>query len=297
MKKYFTKEISIALITIISGVILYAGLNYMKGTNVFKHTNYYYVKMPNVNELQKASPVYVDGFKVGLVNDIDFGFDDHKDIVVKVNLDKKMKVQIGSYFLLKSGLTSGAFLDLVPNKYVGAYCQVGDTLDGTANIGMMDKISSELLPQFEKILPRLDSILMGIQTLVNHPALSQSLDRIAGTTANLENASRQLNGILTKDIPPILSNLDRVSSDFAELSHKFKQIDINSTMNAVDRVLEGIDQMAKQLNDKNNSMGLLLNDRSLYDNLDSTAENASKLLLDLRENPKRYVHFSVFSKK
>jgi phospholipid/cholesterol/gamma-HCH transport system substrate-binding protein len=294
MKKYFTREISTALITIASLVVLYFGLNYLKGINVFKPTNHYYVRMPNVNELQSSSPVYVEGFRVGLVNSIEYEYDNHGKIVVLISLDKKMKVESGSYIELKSGLTSGAYLNLVLNKYVGTYCQIGDTLDGSISPGLMDKLSTGLLPEIENLLPRLDSILYGIQVLVNHPALSQSLNQISATTAHLEKSTQELNRILKKDVPPILSDLNRVSSDFTVVSGKLKQIDLNTTLNTVDSAVRNIDRLTFQLNNSNNSLGLLLNDRALYDHLDSTAVNAATLLRDLKQNPKRYVHFSLF---
>jgi phospholipid/cholesterol/gamma-HCH transport system substrate-binding protein len=296
MKKIFTKEVVIGLVTVISLFVLYFGLNYMKGINLFKPANHYYVSMPNVSELQKSSSVFIDGFKVGIVNSIQYKFDDSdaNNIVVQISLDENVKLKSGSYVELKSGLTSGAYLNLVINKQADSYCQVGDTIDGISSAGLMDKLSAELLPQIENILPRLDSILMGIQVLVNHPALSQSLAHIETTTANLQNSSKQLNALLSKDVPVIVSNLNKVSSDFTIVSNRLKDLDLQSTFTKVDQVMQNIDQMSKQLNNRDNTLGLLLNDRSLYDHLDSTARNASNLLLDIKERPKNYVHFSVF---
>ena len=294
MKKYFTKEVVIGLVTIISLGLLYFGLNYLKGSNIFKPTNLYYVRMPNVTELHHSSPVYVDGFKVGLVNGIEYDFQNKGNCIVQISLDTKMKVETGSYVEIKSSLTAGGYLNLVLNKYVGSYYQVGDTLDGISEQGIMDKVSSKLIPQVETILPRLDSILMGIQLLVNHPALSQSLEQISTTTANLEKTTRQLNVLLSKDIPPIMNNFNKISSDFAEMSFKLKQLDLNATLRRVDQNLQNLEQMTHQLNSNDNSLGLLLNDRSLYNHLDSTFRNASDLLLDFRLYPKRYVHFSLF---
>ncbi|GHT87561.1 mammalian cell entry protein [Bacteroidia bacterium] len=294
MKKLFTKEVRIAVITIVSLFVLYSGLNYLKGINIFKPTNHYYVSMPNVSDLQVSSPIYVDGFKVGIVNSIDFDFNNQGSIVVLISLDKEMKLQTGSYAELKSGLTSGAFLSLKLNKYVSSYCQTGDTIDGLSEPGLMDKLSADLLPRIETILPRLDSILLGIQVLVNHPALTQSLDNIEATTANLQKTSAQLNVLLGRDVPVIVSNLNKVSSDFSVVSENLKAVDIQSTLTTVDQAIRNVDRMTQQLNAPDNSFGLLLNDRALYDHLDSTARNASNLLLDLKTNPKRYVHFSVF---
>jgi len=297
MKKYFSKEILIGLITLISLGLLYFGLNYLKGANIFKPSNHYYVRLPNVSELQNSSPVYVDGFKVGIVRDISYDFQTKKNITVQISLDKKMRVETGSHVEIKSGLTSGAYLNMVLNKYVSTYYQVGDTIDGVSERGIMDKVSEDLLPQIESILPRLDSILQGIQLLVNNPALSKSLEHISATTANLEQSTQQLNVLLSKDIPPIMSNLNQATSDFTGVSSQLKQMDLNATMRHVDNTIQNLEQVTNQLNSKDNSLGLMLHDRSMYDHLDSTFANASNLLLDLKLNPKRYVHFSVFGKK
>jgi phospholipid/cholesterol/gamma-HCH transport system substrate-binding protein len=250
--------------------------------------------MPDVSELQISSPVYVDGFKVGIVNAIHFDYRQQGDILVQVSLDKNMKVPEGSYAELKSGLTSGAYLSLKLNTYVSTYLAIGDTLAGRVQVGLMDKLSSDLLPQVDHLLPRLDSILMGIQMLVGHPALSRSLDQIAATTAGLQKSSEQLTVLLAREVPSVLSNLNTISSDFALVSGNLKAVDIQGTMATLDHTVKNINQLTRQLNDSTGSLGLLLNDRSLYEHLDSTARNASTLLLDLKQNPKRYVRFSLF---
>ncbi|MDR0546665.1 MAG: MlaD family protein [Dysgonamonadaceae bacterium] len=294
MKKVFSKEVIIGFITAVSLVVLYLGLNHLKGVNVFQPANYYYVSITNVSELQTSSPVLVDGFKVGMVNEIQYDFDRPGHLAVQIGLDKSLKIQEGSIVELKSNLTAGAYLDLKLNKYVSAYYAVGDTIEGVASAGLMDKISTEVMPQIETILPRLDSILMGIQVLVNHPALSQSLNNIEKATAALNQSSVQLNRLLSNDIPVIASNLNKISSDFTVVGENMKLLDLKTTLSTVDSVMTNLNQVSLQLKNPNSSLGLLLNDRTFYDHLDSTATNASKLLLDLKENPKRYVHFSLF---
>jgi len=297
MKKYFNKEIIIALVTVISLGLLYFGLNYLKGANIFKPANLYYVRMPDVSELQPANPVYVDGFKVGLVREINYDFQKTGQIVVQISLDKKMRIETDSHIEIKVGLTSGAYLNLVLNKYVSTYYQAGDTIDGVSEKGIMEKISTDLLPQFTALLPRLDTILQGIQFLVNHPAISLSLERLSATTANLETSTRQLNVLLLDSIPPIMSNMHQISSDLTSVSAQLKQMDFVATLNRADQMIQNLDQITLKLKSKDNSLGLLLNDRTLYDHLDTTIVNASNLLLDIKQSPKRYVHFSVFGKK
>ena len=294
MKKYVTKEMIIGLVTIISLFVLYFGFNYLKGINIFKPTNHYYVKMHNVTELQKSSPVYINGFKVGLVNDIQYDFEHQDIVIVLISLDKSMKVQTGSYVELSSGFTSGASLSLKLNQYVSTYCDVGDTIEGILKPSLMDQVSEDLLPQIEKLLPRIDTILYGLQIITTHPALIESLNNIAQTSANLEVASSQLNQLMSNDISIIMNDFKAISSNFSTFSSELSKINFQTTMNSVNETLENLSQVSVQLNDKNNSLGLLMNDRQLYDNLNSTANNAALLLDDFKKNPKRYIHFSVF---
>ena len=127
-----------------------------------------------------------------------------------------------------------------------------------------------------------------------HPALAQSLNHIEKTTSNLEVSTRQLNQMLSKDVPGIVNNLKTMTDNFSEVSANLKELDLATTVNSINATLANLKLTTDKLNSTDNSIGLLLNDKGLYDNLNSTMDNASKLLLDLRENPKRYVHFSVF---
>ncbi|GHT20599.1 mammalian cell entry protein [Bacteroidia bacterium] len=296
MNKGHRKEFTIGLIALVSLFVLYFGIKYLKGINIFKPTNHYYVMMANVAELQPSGPVYIDGYKVGVVNHIDFlyGSTDPKHIRVQINLDKQVRLQTGTYAELKAGLTSGAYLDLAINKGATDYYKIGDTLDGISEIGLAEKLSTNVMPQVEAILPHLDSILQGLQLLISHPALRQSLDHIEASTANLKQSSAQLNVLLTQQVPPILTNLKKVSADFAVVSGNMKGIDLQPTLKKLDAAAANIDTLTTRLNRSDNSLGLLMRDRTLYDHIDSTAVNASNLLFDVKANPKRYVHFSIW---
>lgn len=294
MKSVFTKEARIGLVSIISLALLYFGINYLKGINLFQPTNYYFIAFNNVKDVTVSSPVYVEGFKVGLVRDITYDYDAVDKITVEVSLDKDMRISQGSYITIVNNFLSGAELHIHLNKYSKEYLKPGATLEGRMSDDMMQSIQQKILPQVEVMLPKIDSILGGLQTLVNHPALAQSLDHIEKTTGILETSTRQLNRMLSQDVPGILSNLQLMTANFSEVSNNLKSLDLASTVRSVNATLDNLKLTTDKLNSKDNSIGLLLNDKTLYDNLNSTTENASKLLLDLRENPKRYVHFSVF---
>lgn len=294
MKSVFTKEAKIGLVTIVSLALLYLGINYLKGINLFQPVNQYYVSFSNVKGVTISSPVFVDGFKVGLVRDIIYDYDTTGKIIVEVSLEDKMRLNKGSYIAVVNTFLSGAELHIHLNTYVDDFLKPGSTLEGRMEEDMMQSVQEKILPSVENLLPKIDTILGSLQTLIAHPALAQSLNHIEKTTSNLEVSTRQLNQMLSKDVPGIVNNLKTMTDNFSEVSANLKELDLATTVNSINATLANLKLTTDKLNSTDNSIGLLLNDKGLYDNLNSTMDNASKLLLDLRENPKRYVHFSVF---
>ena len=294
MKMKFTKEVTIGIVTIISLTLLYMGVNYLKGINLFRPVNRYYVVCSNVKDLTISSPVFVEGFKVGLVRTITYDYSTTGRILVEINLEKGMRINRGSYVALEKTLLSGAEMHIQLNKYVDEYLQSGDTIEGRQPEDMISTVQNEMLPQVMALLPKLDSILTGLQALVNNPALTQSLDNIERTTAGLEQSSRQLNRLLQKDVPTIAGNLTTASANFSALSGDLRTLDLNGTVNSLNQTLGNLNQTTAKLNSKDNSMGLLLNDSLLYNNLNRTVNSANGLLIDFKEHPKRYVRFSLF---
>lgn len=294
MKNVFTKEAKIGLVTIISLALLYFGVNYLKGINLFQPANHYYISFANVKDVTISSPVFVEGFKVGLVRAISYDYKAIDKITVEISLEEEMKINKGSYITIVKSFLGGAELHIHLNKYVTSYYTPGETIEGRMGEDMMAAVQDNILPQVERILPKIDSILTGIQTLVTHPALGQSFDNLQKTTDNLQQSTIKLNALLIKDVPIIMSNLKTITGDFSTVSSTIKGLDLQTTFNAVNATLNNLKLTTDKFNSTDNTMGLLLNDKQLYNNLNSTAENASLLLFDLKKNPKRYVHFSVF---
>ena len=297
MKTVFTKEAKIGLVSIVSLALLFLGINFLKGVNLFKPVNHYYVAFSNVKGVTVSSPVFVEGFKVGLVREISYDYDTTGKISVLVSLEDKMRINKGSYITVVNSFLGGAELHIHLNTFVDDYFHSGDTIEGRMETDMMTSVQENLLPGIEQMMPKLDSILGGLQTLVNHPALTQSLAHVEQTTASLEHSSRRLDQLLAKDVPVIVENLKGITANFESVSGQLKELDLAGTMRTVNATLANLKLTTDKLNSADNSLGLLLNDRQLYDNLNGTMENASLLLLDLREHPKRYVHFSLFGSK
>ena len=297
MKIKFTKEMIIGAVSIIGLTFLYTGVNYLKGINLFRPINHYYVTCANVSEVTVSTPVYVGGFKVGLVRDLIYDYKNNGGITIEINLEKSMKINRGSYVTIDRTFLSGAQLNIHLNTYVTDYLTPGETIEGRMNEDLMGAVQSQLLPQFIELLPKLDSILYGLNVLVNNPALSNTLNNLNQTTANLEVSSRKLNLLLGKledDVPVITSDLKTATNNFVGLSDELNNLNLKQSVQSLNATLDQLQQTTTKLNSKDNSLGLLMNDSLLYFNLNRTVNNASDLLIDLKTNPKRYVRFSLF---
>ena len=173
---------------------------------------------------------------------------------------------------------------------------VGDTIPGTLNNGMMESVA-ELMPQVKDMLPKLDSILTSLNTILGDKSIPATLHSVEKTTANLAIASSQMKSLMSKDIPQLTNKLNIIGDNFVVISNSLKEIDYTTTFQKIDATLSNVKTITEKLNNKDNTVGLLLNDPNLYNNLNETTANAASLLEDLKANPKRYVHFSLFGKK
>ena len=297
MKTKFTKEMIIGIVTIFSLTCLYVGINFLKGINLFRPINHYYVACPNVKDVTVATPVYVEGFKVGLVRNIIYDYNNTGTVTVEINLEKSMKINKGSYVTIENTFLSGAELHIHLNTFVDEYLKPGSTIEGKKQGDLMGTVQSQLLPAFVDLIPKLDSILNGVNLLVNNPALSNSLEHLNLTTSNLEVTSQQLNLLLVTlkdDVPAITSNLKFTTENFVGFSAELKLLNLTQSIQSLNATIDELQRTTAKLNAKHNSLGLLMNDTLLYNNLNRTVENASELLIDLKMNPKRYVRFSLF---
>ncbi len=298
MKKLFRKEIIIGVCVILALVILFCGIEYLKGINLFKAANYYYVCYEDAKGLTVSAPVSANGFKVGLVRDIRYEYDNPGHVLVELSLDKELKVPRGTLAQLGTDLLGTSSITLVMGEQ-GNYHQVGDTLAGEAPSGMMDAVASDILPSVVSMVPKIDTLLTNVNALVCDPAVINSVKRLDAITANLEASTAQLN-TLVGSLSPVLSNvegftgnLNAISGNLEGLSEVFAEMPLDSTIAALDEALEHIRSQTDKLNSPDSSLGLLLNDTGLYDSLNGAASSLDSLLIDIKKNPKRYISIKL----
>ena len=305
--KIFTREVKIALSAIVAIVLVYLLINFMKGVNVFKSSNTYYVRFDNIAGLAVSNAVYANGYPVGIVRGIQYDYGNHERVVVAIELDKEMHMPRGTKAELVTSLMGGVTMSLILGPNPTDNLTQGDTISGGLHEGAVEKVEA-LMPTIMDMLPKLDSIVTNMARLSADPALAQTLRNTAEITNNLRRTSAKLDAMVGRDLPQMMQNLNKTSRNVERLSNNLAAINLQETMNEVNASLAEVKQFSaninamtydlnSKLNSRDNTFGLLLNDRKLYDNLNHAVSSADSLLINVKAHPKRYVHFSIFGKK
>ena len=294
--KFFTKEVKIALVAITGVVLLFFGMNFLKGLNLFSSSTDYYVEFEDISGLSSSSPVYVGGYQVGTVKSIIYDYTNRTPTKVVICVDKEMRIPQGSRAKIVSDMLGNVKINLDINGKSSQMVPPGGVIKGGIDNGAMGQLSA-MIPAIEKMLPKLDSILASLNVILADPAIPATLHNVQDLTASMAVTSRQLQTLMKDDIPQLTGKLNTIGDNFALISNNLKEIDYAAAMQKVDATLNNVKMITDKLNQKDNTVGLLLNDPSLYNNLNATTANAASLLEDLKSHPKRYVHFSLFGKK
>ena len=290
------KEVKIGFIGIIALTLLFFGINYLKGVRMFHASTYYYVEYTDINGLTNSSPVYASGYKVGIVSDIQYNHNNPGHVVVEVDMDSDMRVPKGTTGELVTDMLGTVKMNLKLNLGNPEFYETGDTLPGIVNNGLMG-VAEGVMPKVEQLLPKMDSILHSLNQLLAHPSLAATLENTEKLTANLDITTRQLNKLMQNDLPQITGRMLTIADNVSVISENLKGIDYAETFQKIDSTLQNVQLLTSKLNSKDNTVGLLFNDPTLYNNLSTTSANAASLLEDLQAHPKRYVHFSLFGRK
>jgi phospholipid/cholesterol/gamma-HCH transport system substrate-binding protein len=299
-KSYFTREVKVGIMAVVAIFVLYFGLNFLKGIDIFSPVNYFYAKYENIGGLVPSSPVYVKGFKVGQVEKVKYDFTKKEAFVIKISVSKDIKLPKGAKIeLYDDGLMGGKAIQLVfePITASNLMHNPGDTIESTVGVGLMAQLSGDLMPKIEGISTQADSLIRSVRSLVENKNLTRSIASIEHTTADLAVSSSQLKKMMSTDMPRILGDVNVITSDFKQVSGNLKKIDYAATFASINHTISNLNLITEKMNSSEGTIGLLLNNKDMYINLSNTAASADKLLIDLQKNPKRYVHFSLFGSK
>lgn len=285
-------------------VILLLGYNFLKGEEIFSTTTNYHVSYDDAMGLQSSAPVMHKGMKVGSVRKIAFR-EDLGGIMVQFYVNDKVKLPVGSEVrLISTDLFNTRALEIVlPSSPSQAFYEKNDTIQGTVAPGLVDKFGDEFSPLVSSLNQLIDSLRLAIEP-----------QKIRGTVSNLEQTTYNLNALLAdknsqlnkilRDISSISANLrsnnETLTAAMANvhaITDSLAKANLTQTLTQAHNTLEQTSQIMRKINAGEGSIGLLLNDKQLYQNLNKSAADLDSLVVDLKANPKRYVHFSVFGRK
>ena len=263
-KKFFTREVKVGLMAVAAIFVLYFGLNFLKGIDIFSPISYYYASYENIGGLVPSSPVYVKGLKVGQVEEIKYDFTKEESFVVRISVSKDINLPKGAKVeLFDDGLMGGKAIQLVyaPIVLTQEMYQPGDTIESQVGIGLMGQLAGDLMPKIESISAQTDSLIRSIRKIADSKELNNSLASIEKTTSDLAVSSVQLKKMMKNDMPKIIDNVNVLTTDFKQISGNLKAIDFAATFASIDHTIANLNLATDKINNSEGTIGLLLNNK------------------------------------
>lgn len=303
MKKKLSKEFVIGACVIVALCVLFYGIDYLKGINIFKPSNFYLVSYENVAGLEVAAPVSIDGYKVGQVREINFNYENPGKIEVLLALNKDLRVPEDSKAIIASSLLGSSSIELTLGKSK-RMIDVGGNIPSGTKSDLMSALSNDIMPSVNSILPKVDSLMTNLNALTRNQALLMSMQRLDGISQNLLYTTAGLNRTVNNDVPVIFNNanrvvynLDTLTRGLTHFSNTLNELPLQQSMNNVERLTANLESFSAQLNatlnDKNSTVGLLMSDPELYHRLTKMSADIDSLILDIQRNPKRYISIKL----
>jgi phospholipid/cholesterol/gamma-HCH transport system substrate-binding protein len=304
-----SKEFKVGVLAVVSMVILYFGFNFLKGIDLFKDTKIYYALYENIDGLTESNPVVINGLSVGRVSYIDILQERGNLVAVEVSIDSKLKLSEGTIArLVNTDFLGSKAIELMLRDSVTVYYEDGDTLRSEVDKGITEFLKQSAGPVADNIGTTISRINVILESF------SGNSDKINGTLANLESVTGNLSTNLpymenklyvlldnlaksSQDLSATLTDLKPVLANATQFTDSLKNLELAVTLGKFELLLDNLNVSIENMKEGQGTMGKLMHDDSLYINLNNTARDLDKLLVDLQENPGRYVQISMFGKK
>ena len=306
------REVKVGIVSIVVIFILILGINYLKGTNIFKNNITFYALYQNIDGLQIGAPVTVSGFKVGSVTDIDMLTESNNNLLVTINIEKELVVP-------KESILKIVNQDLMGTKGVNLIfssssdnASSGDTLSSSLESSLQEEVNAQILPfkrKAEELIVSIDSVMMIVTAVLNKDArqdLSKSIESLGETFSLMSSSMKKVDGIIDANeekisniifnMESILSNIEESNSSVNSILSNMSLISDSLSNSNLTSLVNNFNTLMTQINSKEGNAGLLLNDDKLYTNLEKTTKELSELIKDIKDNPKRYINFSLIKR-
>ena len=300
-----TKEIKAGILVIASISLFIWGYSYLKGKDILDNYKTFFVKYKNVEGLAATAPITINGLVVGQVAGIKI--QPNGEILVQLQIKNDFPFSKSSLVAIyEPGLIAGKQLQIIPNFNDKVVAVSGDTLTSSVKKGLTDLVSDKLAPlqqKVEKLVVNADLLLTNLNEILDAKSkenLKNSISNLSKTIEGFNSVVDNANSILSNNkgnIDKTLSNLNKVSSDFSKISDSLSKANLTKVVNDLEKTLSNVDKIMNDVQSGKGSLGKIVKDDALYNNLEKTTKELELLLQDLRLNPTRYVNVSLFGKK
>jgi len=281
--------------------------NYLKGINLFEKTRTFKVVYSKVDGLASSNPVTLNGYTIGKVQKINFNANNTKELIVDIVIENDVQFSKSSKAeLYETGLIGGKAIAIIPDYDNNVMANSGDYLVGTVKPGLTDLVN-QIMPQIqlqlEEVMQNAKVVLSNINTLFDEEtkeSLKSSIDQFSSLTNSLSETSENINNLIKDNSTSIAStvdNLNKTSIKMNEISTSISEVNLNLILTNLDSTVSNLNNLTNQMSKGEGTMGRLIYDAKLFENLDNATKNLEVLIEDIKSNPKRYVHFSIFGKK
>lgn len=275
-----SRELKVGVLAILCAVILYFGLNFLKGINIFSSTSTYVGQYENISGLTAQAPVYIKGYQVGLVETIQYDFSKTPAFVVAVSIDKGIELPVGTKMALKAdGLLGGMAIELVlPEEYSSQIYKNGDELTTAVVPSLFESLEQGVLAKLDSVLGEATTLVSSLNSSINEGSLYQTLQNVERISADLKVSSADIRNLTHQQLPSIVAKVDTTMDDFAAIASNVREINLDALVDSVNAVISGVNHV---ITNQEGTLGLLLHDKELYDNLNVALQDLDNAVLNI----------------
>lgn len=287
------KEFAIGFWTIVALATLFFGINWLKGVHTLHEGSIYYLVCDKVDGLAVSSNVKLHGLKVGIVRDMEY--DEQSDrIVVTLNIyDNSLRIPRDSRLFVQGDLLGTSDIILISGQKKDYYNSNDTIYAPNAAPGLLEK-ADPLIAKVDSLLPKIDSLVSGINVLVRESKMQETLLELNKMSTHLNQSVNQLNRLLNKEIPGILANVEQTTANLDTISVQIKEADIKELLANANKTIVQTNNLIEKVQSDQGTMGQLINNSQLHDQLNQTIADVDALINDIKANPKKYIRIKVF---
>lgn len=296
------KEFKIGFIAVVALVVLFIGVNYLKGINLFDNNRTIYAIYPNIGGLKQGSGVSVNGFKIGIVKKISLLTEENYDLMVELSINENLDIPVNSIAkIVNEDIMGSKEISLILGD-ANINIEEGDTVNTDIEGSLKDEVNKQVIPlknKAEELISSIDSVVTVITSVLSKDAresLTKSLESLDKTFSTMSRTMTKVNQIVDQNddrVSSIVKNLEANNDEITNILKNFSDLSDDIANSNIKKLLVSLGEVSKKISDSEGSLGMFINDKDLYQNLEKSSKELDALIKDIKLHPKRYLGFSI----